>query len=112
MSEQLGNLDLAALISSRICHDVINPVGAISNGLEMLAEEPDEEMRVQAMELIRNSARQAAAKLQFARLAFGAAGSGRRSIFATPRRSLTTLCKVPSTASNGRGWRRRCRRTR
>jgi len=75
MSEQLGNLDLAALISSRICHDVINPVGAISNGLEMLAEEPDEEMRVQAMELIRNSARQAAAKLQFARLAFGAAGS-------------------------------------
>jgi histidine phosphotransferase ChpT len=75
MSEPLGNLDLAALISSRICHDVINPVGAISNGLEMLAEEPDEEMRVQAMELIRNSARQASAKLQFARLAFGAAGS-------------------------------------
>jgi histidine phosphotransferase ChpT len=75
MSEQLGTLDLAALISSRICHDVINPVGAISNGLEMLAEEPDEEMRVQAMELIRNSARQASAKLQFARLAFGAAGS-------------------------------------
>ena len=75
MSEQLGNLDLAALISSRICHDVINPVGAIANGLEMLGEEPDEEMRVQAMELIRNSARQASAKLQFARLAFGAAGS-------------------------------------
>ena len=45
MSEQLGNLDLAALIFG-ICHDVINPVGAISNGLEMLDEEPDEEMRL------------------------------------------------------------------
>jgi histidine phosphotransferase ChpT len=75
MTEPMGNLDLAALISSRICHDVINPVGAIANGLEMLGEEPDEAMRDQAMELIRNSARQASAKLQFARLAYGAAGS-------------------------------------
>jgi histidine phosphotransferase ChpT len=71
----LGDLDLAALISSRICHDVINPVSAISNGLEMLGEEPDEDMREAAMDLIRKSAFQASAKLQFARLAFGAAGS-------------------------------------
>lgn len=71
----IGDLELAALISSRICHDVINPVGAISNGLEMLEEEPEAEMREQAMQLIRKSAHQAAAKLQFARLAFGAAGS-------------------------------------
>jgi histidine phosphotransferase ChpT len=71
----IGDLDLAALISSRICHDVINPVGAIANGLEMLGEEPDEAMREQAMELIRKSAHQASVKLQFARLAFGAAGS-------------------------------------
>jgi len=71
----LGDLDLAALVSSRICHDVINPVSAISNGLEMLAEEPDDEMREAAMDLIRKSAAQASAKLQFARLAFGAAGS-------------------------------------
>jgi len=71
----LGDLDLAALVSSRICHDVINPVSAISNGLEMLAEEPDDEMREAAMDLIRKSAFQASAKLQFARLAFGAAGS-------------------------------------
>jgi histidine phosphotransferase ChpT len=75
MSEPLGTLDLAALISSRICHDVINPVGAISNGLEMLGEEQDEQMREQAMNLIRKSASQASAKLQFARLAYGAAGS-------------------------------------
>jgi len=71
----LGDLELAALVSSRICHDVINPVAAISNGLEMLGEEPDQAMREAAMDLIRKSAAQASAKLQFARLAFGAAGS-------------------------------------
>jgi histidine phosphotransferase ChpT len=70
----LGDLELAALVSSRICHDVINPVSAISNGLEMLSEEPDEAMREAAMDLIRKSAAQASAKLQFARLAFGATG--------------------------------------
>ena len=77
MSEpaEIGDLELAALISSRICHDVISPVGAIANGLEMLAEEQDEAMREQTMALIRKSASQASAKLQFARLAFGAAGS-------------------------------------
>jgi len=74
-STVLGDLELAALVSSRICHDVINPVSAISNGLEMLDEDPDEAMREAAMDLIRKSASQAAAKLQFARLAFGAAGS-------------------------------------
>ena len=68
----LGDLELAALVSSRICHDVINPVSAISNGLEMLAEEPDQAMREAAMDLIRKSTAQASAKLQFARLAFGA----------------------------------------
>jgi histidine phosphotransferase ChpT len=71
----IGDLELTALISSRICHDVINPVGAIANGLEMLSEEPDDATREQAMQLIRKSANQASAKLQFARLAFGAAGS-------------------------------------
>jgi histidine phosphotransferase ChpT len=71
----LGDLELAALLSSRICHDVINPVSAISNGLEMLDEDPDQSMREAAMDLIRKSAAQASAKLQFARLAFGAAGS-------------------------------------
>jgi histidine phosphotransferase ChpT len=73
--EGIGDLELAALISSRICHDVISPVGAIANGLEMLDEEQDQAMREQAMGLIRRSAYQASAKLQFARLAFGAAGS-------------------------------------
>jgi histidine phosphotransferase ChpT len=71
----LGDLELAALVSSRICHDIINPVSAIANGLEMLGEEPDQAMRDAAMDLIRKSTAQASAKLQFARVAFGAAGS-------------------------------------
>ncbi len=77
MSEMkdLTSLDLSALVSSRICHDIISPVGAIINGLEVLDEDGSGDMREFAMELIRKSARQASAKLQFARLAFGAAGS-------------------------------------
>ncbi len=67
--------DLAALLCSRVCHDIISPVGAITNGLEVLEEEDNEEMKEFAFELIRKSATQASAKLQFARIAFGAAGS-------------------------------------
>lgn len=71
----LSDLDLAALLCSRVCHDVISPVGAIANGLEVLEDEDDENMKRMAMELVRKSVRQAAAKLQFCRIAFGAAGS-------------------------------------
>jgi len=74
-SKPLEALDLAALLCSRVCHDVISPVGAIVNGLEVFEEEKDEAMRQSAMELIRKSAVQASARLQFARIAFGAAGS-------------------------------------
>ena len=68
-------LDLAALLCSRVCHDLISPVGAIVNGLEVLEDEKDESMKLVAMDLVRKSAKQATARLQFARLAFGAAGS-------------------------------------
>lgn len=71
----LEPLDLAALLSSRVCHDVISPVGAIVNGLEVLEEEKDAEMRSHALALIKSSAAEASARLQFCRLAFGAAGS-------------------------------------
>lgn len=64
--------DLAALLCSRLCHDIISPVGAINNGLELLDEGGADE---DAMNLIRQSARNASARLQFARIAFGAAGS-------------------------------------
>jgi histidine phosphotransferase ChpT len=71
----IGALDLAALLCSRVCHDLISPVGAIVNGLEVLEEDKDEETRTFALDLIKKSAQQASAKLQFCRLAFGAAGS-------------------------------------
>jgi histidine phosphotransferase ChpT len=71
----LASLDLAALLCSRVCHDLISPVGAIVNGVEVLEEDKDEETRNFALELIKQSARQASARLQFCRLAFGAAGS-------------------------------------
>jgi histidine phosphotransferase ChpT len=76
----LDSLDLAALLCSRVCHDVISPVGAIVNGLEVLEDENDPAMHDFALNLIRKSARQASARLQFARLAFGAAGSAGASI--------------------------------
>src|SRR3990167_8855590 len=72
---ELEALDLAALLCSRVCNDIISPVGAITNGLEVLDEEDSADMKAFAFDLIRKSASQASAKLQFARLAFGAAGS-------------------------------------
>src|SRR5437588_1022303 len=69
-------LDLAALLCSRVCHDLISPTGAIVNGLEVLDEkESDQETKNFALDLIKKSARTASARLQFCRLAFGAAGS-------------------------------------
>lgn len=70
-----SDLELAALISSKICHDVISPVGAIYNGLEILGDDADQGSRDYAMDIIRNVTVQASARLQFARFAFGAAGS-------------------------------------
>ena len=76
----LDSLDLAALLCSRVCHDVISPVGAIVNGLEVLEDDNDASMQEFALDLIRKSAKQASARLQFARIAFGAAGSAGSSI--------------------------------
>jgi histidine phosphotransferase ChpT len=68
-------LELAALLCSRVCHDLISPVGAIVNGLEVLDDDPKPDDREFALDLIRKSAKTASARLQFCRLAFGAAGS-------------------------------------
>ena len=70
-----SDLELAALISSKICHDVIGPVGAIYNGLEILGEDDDANAKDYALNVIRQVTEQASARLQFARFAFGAAGS-------------------------------------
>jgi len=66
--------DLAALLCSRLCHDMLSPVGALSNGLELLADETDPEMRKRCVELLEQSAKISTDKLKFFRLAFGAAG--------------------------------------
>lgn len=66
--------DLASLLCSRLCHDLLSPVGALSNGLELLADEQDPEMRQRCLELLEQSARISTDKLKFFRLAFGAAG--------------------------------------
>ncbi|GAB4484296.1 MAG: histidine phosphotransferase family protein [Erythrobacter tepidarius] len=66
--------DLAAMLCSRLCHDMLSPVGALANGLELLAEEQDPEMRARCMELLEHSAKISTDKLKFFRLAFGAAG--------------------------------------
>lgn len=67
-------VDLASLMCSRLCHDLLSPVGALNNGLELLADETDPAMRDRCMELLADSARTSASKLKFFRLAFGAAG--------------------------------------
>ncbi len=85
----LDSLDLAALLCSRVCHDVISPVGAIVNGLEVLEDEKDPDMRAFAVDLIKKSARTASARLQFCRLAFGAAGSAGASIDTGDAESVT-----------------------
>ena len=70
----MNAVDLASLLCSRLCHDLMSPVGALNNGLQMLADEHDPEMREKFLELLEDSARASANKLKFFRLAFGAAG--------------------------------------
>lgn len=71
----MDDLALAALMCSKICHDLISPVGALSNGIEVLTDDDDPEMREHAMALLETSAAQATAKLKFARFAYGSSGS-------------------------------------
>jgi histidine phosphotransferase ChpT len=98
----LSAADLAALLCSRLCHDIISPVGAINNGLELLDEGSADE---DAMKLIRASARNASARLQFARIAFGAAGSAGMQIDTGDAESVTTAFlqnEKPEIEWNGR----------
>ena len=71
---QPTEIDYASLLCSRLCHDLLSPVGALNNGIELLADETDPKMREQCMGLLADSARTTAGKLKFFRLAFGAAG--------------------------------------
>ena len=85
-----GQLDLASLLASRLCHDMLSPVGALSNGLELLREEKDPEMRKRCFELLEQSAKASADKLKFFRLAFGAAGGFGEMVPVAEARELIT----------------------
>jgi histidine phosphotransferase ChpT len=74
MDPGMDAIDLASLMCSRLCHDLLSPVGALNNGIELLADEQDPEMRERCLELLSESARASANKLKFFRLAFGAGG--------------------------------------
>ncbi len=74
MTNQTDSIEFASLLCSRLCHDLLSPVGALNNGLELMADETDPEMRERCLELLGDSARTSANKLKFFRLAFGSAG--------------------------------------
>ncbi len=98
MTAIVSALDLASLLCSRLCHDLLSPVGALSNGLELLADEKDPEMRQRCFELLEQSAKASADKLKFFRLAFGAAGGfGEQVPVAEARQLVDALA-----GSNGR----------
>lgn len=70
----IDRVDFAAILASRLCHDLLSPIGAFANGLELLADERDEDMRRRCLDLLEQSAQASAGKLKFFRLAFGSAG--------------------------------------
>lgn len=70
----ISPVDFASLLCSRLCHDLLSPVGALNNGLELLADESDPAMKERVLQLLTASATASANKLKFFRLAFGAAG--------------------------------------
>ena len=71
----MTEIEFSALMVSRVCHDLVGPLGAVVNGLEVLEDERDAGMREDALKLVSSSANQALARIQFMRIAFGAAGS-------------------------------------
>ena len=71
----MTEIEFAALLVSRVCHDLVGPLGAVVNGMEVLEDERDPTMRADAIKLVTMSAEQALARIQFMRIAFGAAGS-------------------------------------
>jgi histidine phosphotransferase ChpT len=71
----MEDIEFAAFLVSRVCHDLVGPLGAVVNGLEVMEDERDAAMRADALKIVSSSAAQALARLQFMRIAFGAAGS-------------------------------------
>ena len=87
IQRRMNAVDLASLLCSRLCHDLMSPVGALNNGIELLADETDPDMREKCLELLADSARASANKLKFFRLAFGAGGGFADAIDTTEARA-------------------------
>ena len=73
--QQTMDIRVFELLASRLCHDLVGPVGAVNNGMELLEEDDEAGMVDEAVGLVRVSARQGADALQFYRMAYGMAGS-------------------------------------
>lgn len=72
----MDGFDLAAVVSARICHDLVSPVGAVVNGVELIREIPGGEA-ADELTMVEQSATRAARLLTFYRMAFGrATGEG------------------------------------
>ncbi len=70
----MDDLKLSALLCSRLCHDLISPIGAVNNGIGVMMEDGNEDMREQALDLVAFSAGEAVRRLQYYRLTFGSPG--------------------------------------
>jgi histidine phosphotransferase ChpT len=70
---ELVDMRVIGLLSSHLCHELVNPLGAVNNGIELLLDVGDD-MRDEAMGLIESSAQRTAKRLQFYRMAYGTAG--------------------------------------
>ena len=98
----MNAVDFASLLCSRLCHDLMSPVGALNNGIELLADETDPDMREKCTELLSDSARATANKLKFFRLAFGAGGGfGEEIDTAEARAALDGLFRSEGKSSSG-----------
>ena len=67
-------VQISSLMSSRLCHDLVNPVGALNTGLDVLGEGGDPELQEHALALIKESTSKSIAILTLARLAYGSSG--------------------------------------
>ena len=72
----MDEIDFGALLCARLCHDLISPVSAARNGIAMVQDETDPEMRTDAMSLTEDGLADAVAKLKVYRIAYGVAGPG------------------------------------
>lgn len=71
-----GPVDLAGLIVARVCHDLAGPAGALANGAELIADEPDPAIRAEFIAMIADGAARMGARLRFVRLAYGGLTDG------------------------------------